>query len=89
MESLVRRYHRERADALEDRAMSNEINRGQAVEGQMPRSTLPYRIVDTPYERYLHRLRRLGDGLPVIELPDEAKRRKKAENRKLANMLLK
>ncbi|GAA0508378.1 hypothetical protein [Deinococcus depolymerans] len=86
--ALQRLHFANRADYLEDRAASNEINRGQQVEGAMPADTRSWRVVDRPYEQHLWRLRRLGDGLPVTERPDEARRRKQLENRRLASELL-
>lgn len=89
LEALERRRFRERAEVLEDRAMSNEINRGQELVGSLPPGPKPpYKIIDRPYDLYLRRLQRLAEGLPPEELPNEAQRRKVVENRKLADALL-
>lgn len=88
LEALARRRARERAETLRDRAVSNEINRGQEIVGTLPPSKNTYKVVDRPFERWVSQLERMGQGLPLQELPEERDRRKAAETRKLADALL-
>jgi len=88
LDALTRRRQRERAETLMDIAMSNEINYGQAVKGQMPRSKAGWSLVDTPFRAYHRALERAGLGLPLAELPTERQARFQAENKKLRTALL-
>jgi len=68
--------------------MSAEINWGQEIIGQVPRSNLPYKVVDRPFNLHIHKLRRSGAGLPLEELPDERAERIQAENERLDALLM-
>ncbi|UQN04863.1 hypothetical protein [Deinococcus sp. QL22] len=88
LQALERRRKRERAEDLMDVAMSNEINLGQELKGRVPASTLPYKVLNTPFQRWHRALEREGLGLPPEELLLERGARLAAENRKLRNALL-
>lgn len=68
--------------------MAREINWGQRTIGKVPSASLPYKIVNTPFDRHFNRLSRLGAGLPPQELPDERLERIAAENRELDRLLM-
>ncbi len=86
--ALERVRARRRAEDLEDQAYANEINWGQEVVGTIPGPKAPYTIKDTPFQKHLRRLQRLGAGLPLEELPEERARRLLAENKQLDAMLM-
>ena len=88
LQALERRRKRERAEDLMDIAMSNEINYGQEVKGKVPASTLPYKVLNTPFQRWHRALEREGLGLPPQELAAERDARLAAENRKLRTAML-
>lgn len=68
--------------------MSAEINWGQEIIGQVPKSNLPYKVVDRPFLQHIYKLRRTGAGLPLEELPDERLQRVQAENKRLDALLM-
>ncbi|UQN05462.1 hypothetical protein [Deinococcus sp. QL22] len=88
LDALSRRRKRDRADNLMDIAMSNEINYGQELKGRIPTSTLPYKVLNTPFQRWHRALERAGLGLPYEELPEERLVRLAAENKRLHRALL-
>ncbi|UQN06289.1 hypothetical protein [Deinococcus sp. QL22] len=88
LDALSRRRNRERAEDLMDAAMSNEINYGQSIKGRMPANKLPYKVLNTPFDRWHRRLERAGLGLPYEELPEERMARLAAENKRLHKALL-
>lgn len=86
--ALERARYRALAEEAELLAMVGEISWGQEVVGTMPTSKQDYKIVDTPFRRYLRNLRRKSEGLPEQELEVEKVERRKGVAKKMAAALL-